>query len=214
MLCGEHLLKMRTPTPGAWRHVAPLVGFSHGASGIGLALLRLHAAAPDRRFAGAAMEGFAYEQALLSPELSNWAHLHEEGTRVTKASWCHGASGVVLARLASLSLAGKEEDVALLRSDIESGLRQMADAAGNASDGSLCCGEMGRVETLLCAGRRLGRPELEDQTRHRASGVAAGLCLPGTRPFLPGFFQGSAGIGYGLLRLAAPSRLPSILLWE
>jgi adenylate kinase len=29
----------------------------------------------------------------------------------------------------------------------------------------------------------------------------------------PGFFQGTAGIGYELLRLSAPERLPSVLTW-
>ena len=30
----------------------------------------------------------------------------------------------------------------------------------------------------------------------------------------PGLFQGYAGIGYELLRLAAPESIPSVLLWE
>jgi lantibiotic modifying enzyme len=30
----------------------------------------------------------------------------------------------------------------------------------------------------------------------------------------PGFFQGKAGIGYELLRMARPGMLPSVLLWE
>jgi lantibiotic modifying enzyme len=30
----------------------------------------------------------------------------------------------------------------------------------------------------------------------------------------PGLFQGMAGIGYQLLRLACPDELPSLLLWE
>jgi lantibiotic modifying enzyme len=32
--------------------------------------------------------------------------------------------------------------------------------------------------------------------------------------FSPCFFQGAAGIGYQLLRLAHPQTLPSLLLWE
>jgi lantibiotic modifying enzyme len=73
---------------------------------------------------------------------------------------------------------------------------------------------MGRAEVLLEAARYLDCPELEVQARQRASCVVAGLLPAGERPFIPGFFQGSAGIGYGLLRLIAPDRLPSILLWE
>jgi lantibiotic modifying enzyme len=30
----------------------------------------------------------------------------------------------------------------------------------------------------------------------------------------PSFFQGTAGIGYELLRMARPDLLPSVLLWE
>ena len=37
--------------------------------------------------------------------------------------------------------------------------------------------------------------------------------LPGA-VYSPGFFQGTAGIGYTLLRLACPARLPAVLLWE
>jgi lantibiotic modifying enzyme len=73
---------------------------------------------------------------------------------------------------------------------------------------------MGRAEVLLEAARYLDRPELEVQAQRRASCVVTGLLPSELRPFIPGFFQGSAGIGYGLLRLAAPDRLPSILLWE
>ena len=31
---------------------------------------------------------------------------------------------------------------------------------------------------------------------------------------MPGLFNGLAGIGYQMLRLAAPGRIPSVLLWE
>jgi lantibiotic modifying enzyme len=31
--------------------------------------------------------------------------------------------------------------------------------------------------------------------------------------FKPGLFRGIAGIGYQLLRIAAPDRVPSVLLW-
>jgi lantibiotic modifying enzyme len=34
------------------------------------------------------------------------------------------------------------------------------------------------------------------------------------RVFDPGFFRGLSGIGYTLLRLASPSRLPSVLAFE
>jgi lantibiotic modifying enzyme len=98
VLCGERLLEMRT-TEGSWLTVArhPLAGFSHGAAGIGLALLRLHAATPDTRFQQAALAGFAYERTLLSQEACNWEDLSDNVTdRFAAAGWCHGAPGVAL----------------------------------------------------------------------------------------------------------------------
>jgi len=89
----------------------------------------------------------------------------------------------------------------------------------------LCCGNMGRADFLLTAGLRLGRPDLPVQAHEIASQVVArgkkqgGYCLidddmPSALGCYPGFFQGEAGIGYELLRLAYPERLPSVLLFE
>ena len=69
LMCGEHLLCSRLTQedgPRAWRTIArrPLAGFSHGAAGIGLALLRLHRVLRDTRFRDAAIEGFDYERTL------------------------------------------------------------------------------------------------------------------------------------------------------
>lgn len=198
------------------RRAPSLAGFSHGAAGIGLALLRLYAAAPDPRFREAGMAGFSYERTLLSPEACNWEDLRDHvefKDRFVMASWCYGAPGVALSRIGALRVNAGDDFEAQLRSDLGFGLRYLEKGEiGN--NGTVCCGEMGRAETLLEAARFLDRPELRTLARQRASCVVAGLLPVGERPFVPGFFQGSAGIGYGLLRLIAPDRLPSILLWE
>ena len=217
VVCGERLLELRT-TEGAWLTGArrPMAGFSHGAAGIGLALLRLHAVAPDPRWREAGMGAFAYERTLLSPEACNWEDLRDHvefKDRFIMASWCHGSPGVALSRLGALKLVAGEDLESPLLLDLEFGLRYLA-AGEIVNNGTVCCGEMGRAEMLLEAARYLGRPELEVQARQRASCVVAGLLPAAGRPFVPGFFQGSAGIGYGLLRLIAPDRLSSILLWE
>jgi type 2 lantibiotic biosynthesis protein LanM len=214
-LCGEHLLRMQS-SEGAWLTIAqrPLAGFSHGAAGIALALLRLHAAAPNPRLQQAAKAAFAYERALFSTKACNWEDLRDHVTdRFAMASWCHGAAGVALSRIGALPLVSGGELEGPLRSDMDFGLRYLEDTEIR-NNGTVCCGEMGRADILLQAARYLGRPELEGLARQRVSGVLAGLLPADERPFIPGFFQGSAGIGYGLLRLIAPDRLPSILLWE
>jgi lantibiotic modifying enzyme len=91
----------------------------------------------------------------------------------------------------------------------------------------VCCGESGRIELLLVAGQQFGRPDLIEEARRRTACMiarAAGASEGGSgyrshigcveRPFVPGFFQGLSGIGYQILRAAAPEALPSVLRWE
>ena len=215
LLCGEHLMRSRISQNGApqsWQTIgsASLAGFSHGVAGIGLALLRLYKASNDIRFRDAAIEGFAYERTLFSPETCNWADLRE-GIAADPGfgSWCHGAPGIALSRLAALEIV----DDPLIRSDLDSGLQFLVRSQID-SNGTLCCGETGKADILLEAGRRLARPELISLAQDRASAVAAGVASSDTSMLLLGLFQGIAGVGYGLLRQAAPDRLPSILLWD
>ena len=87
----------------------------------------------------------------------------------------------------------------------------------------LCCGKLGWVEFVLSAGQRLHRPALRDWARRRAAGMIAQAARDGGYRLLPGapddtanpsLFVGIAGIGYEMLRLAHPDRLPSVLLFE
>jgi lantibiotic modifying enzyme len=83
---------------------------------------------------------------------------------------------------------------------------------------------MGRCDVLFTAGRRLGRQESIDAAAALATVVEDQALARGYFQFVsygseyvvfePGFFQGLSGIGYQLLRLAAPSRLPSVLAFE
>ena len=83
---------------------------------------------------------------------------------------------------------------------------------------------MGRCDVLFTAGRHLGRQTTIDAAAALAAMVEDQALARGYFQFVsfgaeyivfePGFFQGMAGIGYQLLRLAAPDRLPSILAFE
>jgi lantibiotic modifying enzyme len=221
---GEHLLERRVRTHSghrAWKSVGPepLTGFAHGAAGIAHALGRLHAETGDGRFAQAATEGVAFERSVYLPAL---AHPPEStpGERLHPwymLNWCHGATGIGLARLgldAALPGGPSSQDVdAALRAVQEWGLQEVDHA---------CCGNAGRSELLLVASRRLGRPELAALARRRAAWMADRARLAGgytlfpdvtTRVQSPGWFQGTAGIGYHFLRLAHPE-LPCVLLFD
>ena len=187
--CGEHLLANQRD--GAWLAEgdrAPLTGFSHGAAGIAYSLVRLHRVTNSRAYLDAAIEATRYERSM---------HAHANGV-----SWCNGAPGVAMARLASLGDRAPDE----WERDAEDAL---ATIDGLLDVDQVCCGNFGRVETLLVAGRR-----------DRAERMAAAALSRGTPRLFsnlprhvttPGFFQGTAGIGYTLLRLRHP-QLPSVVM--
>ncbi len=210
--CGDHLLAQQLES-GAWHTIAerPLTGFSHGAAGIAYALQRLYAATSAARFAKAAAAAIAFEQGCYDAAARNWPD-YRRGDDAFAMSWCHGAPGIGLARLGGTA-AGD---------DIENALSATR-AAGSQGVDHLCCGTLGMAETLLTAGLQLQRPDLVQAARDLGTGVcvhageAGGYrLLPGIAggALSPGLFQGMAGVGYELLRLAQPDRVPSVLLWE
>lgn len=227
-LCGERLLALARPmeTGGAWVYPPagprPLSGVAHGAAGIAWALLKLAAATGDARFRRAALEGIAYERSLFRPEEGNWLDLRpgeasgeEAGDGRFTWGWCNGAPGIGLTRLDALPhLDGSEA-----REEIEAAVGSTL-ARGLGASHSLCHGDLGNLDFLLEAGRRLGDRGLIDRVHRLAAGVLAAAEGEGWRqgaPIggdLPGLMAGLAGIGYGLLRLADPDRVPSVLLLE
>ena len=220
--CGEHLLRHRVDTPGhrAWRTVAgqPLTGFSHGAAGIAYALIRLYDVTGDRSYLEAAVDGIEFERSVFSERHSNWPDLRPAVAADPSGfpvKWCHGASGIALARLGCRRIA----DIPGVEREIDAGLRATRESYLQDAD-FLCCGNLGRAETFLVAGGLTGDPEWQ---RLAATGAASVVTrasqsggyrlFAGAGSYNPGFFHGTAGIGYQLLRLAHP-QLPSVLLWE
>ena len=221
--CGEHLLANRSRLDEdlyVWKTTGerPLTGYAHGASGIADALLRLTAVTGDQRFHDAAMQGFEYETKVFNPSAQNWPDYrvatHSGITRFAN-QWCHGAPGICLARLQAL----QQHDTPALRNDADVALATtQAYGVGKVDD--LCCGNFGRVDILLTAGLQLGHNDLYDAAQSLGSTLVRNARERGSYRlldssfsdvFLPGLFKGLAGIGYGLLRLAEPPRVPSIL---
>ncbi|OUL26882.1 hypothetical protein BV378_12215 [Nostoc sp. RF31YmG] len=223
ILCGNHLLNNRVASESGYRTWATadgklLTGFSHGAAGIAYALLRLYKASGETAFLEAAEEAIAYERSVFISEQGNWPDFRQSFPKdkpVCLCSWCHGATGIGLARLGGLDILDTPE----IRQDIEAAINTTKQQKLTAID-HLCCGNMGRVEFLLTASRKLSRPELLEDAMQIASQVVARAQQKGhfgygpILSFHPGFFQGASGIGYELLRLAYPDQLPSVLLWE
>jgi class II lanthipeptide synthase len=221
--CGRHLLRSRVQSPSgprAWPTLSDrlLTGFSHGVAGIAYALLRLFAATRDETYRQAVEEGIAYEDSLFVPEIGNWPDLRAEAQPAFMTSWCHGAPGIGLARVGGLPWL----DTGRIREDIAAAM-QTTQRVGLGGQDHLCCGNLGRVECLLAASEALAMPEWAEIARTHAYQVAAEArqaqgyflfpCGP-SRVDTPSFFRGTAGIGYALLRLAHPGKLPCALLWQ
>ncbi|MBE9036790.1 type 2 lanthipeptide synthetase LanM family protein [aff. Roholtiella sp. LEGE 12411] len=221
--CGNYLLNNRVASDSGYRAWATLdgkllTGFSHGTSGIAYALLRLYKVTSETSFLEAAEEAIAYERSVFIREIGNWPDLRQPSTKESPAcmcSWCHGAPGIGLARVAGLDILDTPE----IRKDIEVAINTTKEHKISGVD-HLCCGNLGRIEFLFTAGRKLNRPELIETAMGQAAQVVArakqkgGFDYGSILTFHPGFFPGASGIGYELLRLAYPDQLPSVLLWE
>jgi lantibiotic modifying enzyme len=233
---GDELIGCATITPHGWSWATPdqrypqhLCGLSHGAAGIGWALLELFAATGEERFRAAAAGAFAYERSWLDTATGTWPDLRIAGQRRGRASrvrspaagtWCHGEAGIALTRLRAIAVLGpdayrREAEVALdaTRRGLEAVLPYESE------DLTLCHGDAGAADALLCGAAALGR-RLRDAAelareygllaleRHGATrdgwpcGVAGGTT--------PSLFRGLSGIAWWLLRLHDDS-IPSPL---
>lgn len=218
--CGERLIACTQPMEQGigWLSTAtkPLAGFAHGAAGIAWALLELTALTGEERFRTLAIAAIAYERSLFSPKAGNWCDLRRNDTQAKfMTAWCHGAPGIGLARLRSLP----HLDDAEVYAEIQAALKTTL-AHGFGFNHSLCHGDLGNLELLLLASKVLKEPQWHSQV-NRLTGIILDsirqhgwLCGNPLRVETPGLMIGLAGIGYGLLRLAEPEVVPSVLVLE
>ncbi|WP_225834359.1 type 2 lanthipeptide synthetase LanM family protein [Streptomyces sp. NK08204] len=170
---------------GAW-------GFADGIAGIGWALLRYAALRPGRA-AGHAEAG----RALLRDAL--------HGAGAGDPSWASGLAGVAAAAAQPASGA-----------DVRPASARLAQA-GVGPDLSLGHGGLGTLEALAVLaghGERTAAGALTGLTGQVLALVEAQShrCATPDHVPSPGLLTGLSGIGYGLLRLAHPGTVPSVLL--
>jgi type 2 lantibiotic biosynthesis protein LanM len=219
--CGEHLLQ-RQAEGGGWSTDTPasqpLTGFSHGAAGIAWALIKLAAWSGQARFRHSAEAAIAYERSVFLADHANWPDFRTLGTggRANvrcELAWCHGAPGIGLARIDSLA----DCDDGETRREIRIALEQ-TQASPFGRHACLCHGDLGNLDILLHASEQLHDSSWADigkRLAREAVNAIAERQAASTAPMQltnPGLMVGLAGIGYGLLRLADPKRVPSVLV--
>ncbi len=221
VFCGERMLESQRRERAFESHRLNLAafrkpGFAHGIAGISYVLLRLYEVTQDHRFRDAAEE---IVDAEIGKDLSQPKDRYAKIQAPLMGTWCNGIPGILLARLGSLSI--------LKNSTIEEQIEETVRITESWSlDGvdHVCCGNFGRIETLLVAADKLARSRLQSAVREKMAGVIDRAShnrayqlqgeLFGAPYFDSSFFHGVSGIGYGLLRIANPDRLPCVLLWE
>jgi type 2 lantibiotic biosynthesis protein LanM len=220
--CARHLasgLLEQGGQPAGWPTLPgfpPLSGLGHGAAGIAYSLLRLYEGTGQSDHLHLAAQALAFERTLFSSAHRNWRDARSPIEQFM-TSWCHGAPGIALARLGALDTL----DTPWIREDVGNALATTR-AYGLAPLDHVCCGNLGRVEVLLYAFQKLGDEALLDEAVRLATTVVRRSqytgsyrwVLPDSDAFDPSFFTGAAGVGYTLLRLALPDRLPCVLLLE
>lgn len=227
--CGDRLIATARPQEigVGWPIPAAggmaLAGFSHGAAGIALALLRLAAVTGDDRYRKTALAALELERGLLDPEEGNWPDLRAGAPEAAgldpnedrfMTAWCHGAPGIAMARLAGLPYLDDPE----VRREIDVALANTR-SEGFGNNHCLCHGDLGNLHALLLAQEILADREGEE-IPHLAAGILAGIDRHGWLFGLPlgietpGLLVGLAGVAYGLARLADPARVPCVLTLE
>lgn len=206
-----------------------LTGFSHGAAGVGYALLELFHSTRELRYRRAAEAAFRYERHWYDPHLQNWPDLREEPRQPRPSrppfpfgtAWCHGAPGITLSRLRAFEILKENEYKAEALAGLETTRRAVEFWLHSAkANYSLCHGVAGNAEVLLHGSRILGPEVREAQEaamavaangikRYRDGGNQWPCGTPGSES--PGLMLGLAGIGYFYLRLSTPS-VPLILI--
>jgi lantibiotic modifying enzyme len=220
VIVGDELIAAAQRSDSGWLWPDPrrasqhgLCGFSHGAAGIGHALLELWSSTGERRFRDAGVGAFDYERSWFVRRDGTWPDLREIERRAGRdvpapasPTWCHGAPGIALSRLRATRLL----ESAAVRDDADAALaltrRHVGDLSSRAPDDfSLCHGAAGAADVLLYGAdisglaERIGAVGIE---RHHRSGSTFPCGIPNGET--PGLFIGLAGVGLFYLRLFDP----------
>ena len=200
-----------------------LTGFSHGSSGVALALLHLYKVTKNENYRVASICGFNYERASFDSTQKNWPDFRDDVVKGTEENvcglaWCHGAPGIAISRFRANQL---QEDTAYVN-EMHMALLTTTNNVYNSltaelktTNFSLCHGAVGNADIILdCGGEEhhklaeavgvSGIKKYKEQHVPWPSGI-------NTNQYTPGLMMGLAGTGYFYLRLFNKEKHKSLL---
>jgi lantibiotic modifying enzyme len=209
--CGDHLLTSAVQTEQGLRwiisssSVKPKKDLLHGNVGIAWALLELAAASGNERYAVAAQQAFDYER----------AHHSFEGEQQPNVNASEQSSMLEfgLARLCALQHLNDPKLYEELQLVVKSVL-----TTGSGRTHALYHGELGNLDFLQLASQQLSNEPCRMATERIGAIVIEEIERDGWKcggpkdVEIPSLMLGLAGIGYGMLRLAEPDYVPSVLV--
>lgn len=193
----------------------PLAGISHGNSGFIAAFAHLYAVTHNPDDALLLGELLAYENSLYEPAIKNWKDLRKishgkpaagDDTYFDTVAWCHGAPGVLMARLAMKKMC-PEIAAEIVDEDIQKALSKMMENKYRKGY-CLCHGNTGNAMIAAMVLECGFASDKANELRKYCTDIITDLIRATQRmEFLPqelynaGFMPGISGIGYGLLKL-------------
>ena len=231
--CGEHLLDSadREEDMLKWKpYIAsnPLAGFSHGASGISLALYLLGKKLDDNKYIESAYKSLAFERTLFIKKLGTWADQRVFNGKtnyemnVIPAAWCHGAPGILLSRVVMNDHKMSGFNSSEIYNELEIALNTTIHT-GLGQGHCLCHGDLGNLCILKYVSKHLeDKKELLDNVINCYSiemlkKLKNGIweCGIPNNYKIPGLMIGLSGIGFGLLYLYdSEDIIPNVLMLQ
>ncbi|MCO5973468.1 type 2 lanthipeptide synthetase LanM family protein [Actinoallomurus soli] len=227
--CAAHLMRhsqadgdtLSWPSPDPHTVTANLTGLSHGAGGIGWALIMLGCRDDRPDYVDAGRRAFAYEARHFDEDEQDWYDLRRvAGGRFRNGrhyanAWCNGAAGIGMTRISGWALLGKDDD-AMFR-EARQALTATMRGFPRLMNDSLCHGRSGNAELFLRFAELGQEPAFRMEANIQAQAQWRNLedARPGPESgFFPGLMLGLAGFGMHFLRLARPESTPSVLLLD
>ncbi|MBZ5708802.1 type 2 lanthipeptide synthetase LanM [Nannocystis pusilla] len=203
-----------------------LCGLSHGASGVAFALAQAARVLDAPALRPYVLGALRYEERRFDEAEETWLNVISEdaaaigdGLRRDVCSWCNGAPGVGLVRLALMADGSDEAVSEQLSRDVERSLRAIERGLPALVSDSLCHGTAGTLEVAFRLSEALGSPAsppwmAEALARLASTEVVDYRCSNPYEITTPELMTGIAGIGMFWLRVAHLDAAPCVMTLE